>query len=86
MHMTSPRDVREARLEIGLSQAEAAHIVGVSESTWQQWETNPMFSSYEQISFVSWERFLIGTHKLRSADSRWRVRETVLRASGYPLN
>jgi predicted transcriptional regulator len=83
MQMTSPREVREARLDIGLCQSEAAQIVGVSESTWQQWETSPMFSSYEQISFDSWERFLVETHKLRSADSRWRVREAVLKVAGH---
>jgi len=79
MHLTSPDEVREARLELLMSQEEAAQIVGVPESTWQQWETHPMFSSYELISFAEWKSFLIQTHKLRPADSIWRVREVVLK-------
>ena len=78
MIIPSPTDIREARLELMLSQEEAAQIVDVSESTWQQWETNPMFSSYEEISFHAWKSFLIQTHKLRPADSIWRVRDRFL--------
>jgi len=72
MHLTWPNEVRQARLELYMSQAEAAEIVGVPESKWQQWETNPMFSSYELISLAEWESFLAQTHKLRPADSIWR--------------
>jgi len=78
MHMPGPDDVREARLELLMSQEEAAQIVDVPESTWQQWETDPMFSSYREISFEEWKSFLIQTHKLRSADSIWRVRKKFL--------
>ena len=79
MRMTWPNEVREARLELLMSQEEAAQIVNVPESKWQQWETNPMFSSYELISFDDWKSFLIGTHKLRPKNSRWRVRERFLK-------
>ena len=72
MHLTWPNEVRQARLELHMSQAEAAQIVGVPESKWQQWETNPMFSSYELISLAEWNSFLIQTHKLRPTDSIWR--------------
>ena len=79
MRMTSPNEVRQARLELQMSQEEAAQIVDVPESKWQQWETHPMFSSYELISFADWKSFLIQTHKLRPTDSIWRVREILLK-------
>ena len=78
MHIPGLNDVRQARLELLMSQEEAAQIVNVSESKWQQWETNPMFSSYEEISFRAWKEFLVETHKLRPTDSIWRVRERFL--------
>lgn len=79
MHLTSPDEVREARLELLMAHEEAAQIVGVPESKWQQWETHPMFSSYELISFDEWKSFLIQTHKLRPKDGIWRVRQRILK-------
>jgi len=77
MHIPHPREIRAARLELGLSQEEAAQIVGVSESTWQKWEAHPMFSWYEEINRAAWLSFLVELEKLKAETSGHTLRRTV---------
>lgn len=76
MHIPHPHDIREARLELKLSQAEAAQVVGVSEETWLRWETDPMFTSYEEINGAAWDTFLLATSESRPAGSRFTMRRS----------
>lgn len=38
MHKISSSAVREARLDLGLTQARAAQVIGASVRSWQDWE------------------------------------------------
>lgn len=81
MRIPHPRAIRGARLEIGLLQAEAAEIAGVSEPEWRSWEVDPALESYEVIYGAAWERLLIETDSLRPEDSGFIV--TRLRPPPY---
>jgi len=69
MHIPHPREIRAARVEIGLSEADAADIVGVAESDWQKWEADPFSDIYQEITAAAWGRFLRETKALRLDDS-----------------
>jgi hypothetical protein len=69
MHIPHPREIRAARLEIDMSRKEAADLVGVTESTWQGWETDPQERIYEVISSKAWNLFLRRTKDLRPRGS-----------------
>lgn len=60
--MSNSEDVKEARLNAGLSAREAASLTGVSTVTWQRYEGQS--SRKTEIPFATWELFLlkVGAH------------------------
>ena len=56
-----PSDIRTVRLQLLISQKEAADIAGVTELQWQKWETEPTQDSWDRIDGAAWDRFLNGT-------------------------
>ena len=58
----SPKELKRARKEAGLTAAAAAKLVGVSTVTWQRWEGQTARKT--QIHYAHWELFLLltGTH------------------------
>ena len=56
--MPSPSDIRESRLSIGLTQAQAGAIIGATRRTWQDWE-----AGRRNMPPAKWELFLLKTKK-----------------------
>lgn len=54
--MPSPAEIREARHRAGLTQAQAAALVGVQPRAWRYWE-----GGGRKMSGAVWELFLIKT-------------------------
>lgn len=59
--MTSPEQVKQARLAAGLSAREAGALVGVSGLTWQRWEGQS--SRQTEIPYAAWQLFLLRTNQ-----------------------
>ena len=59
--MTEPAQVKEARLNVGLSASAAAAIVDVTTVTWQRWEGQT--SRAPEIPYAQWNLFLLLTDK-----------------------
>jgi putative transcriptional regulator len=57
--MPSPTEVRDARIRAGLTQSQAAALVGVSLRSWQYWEEGG-----RQMQSSKWELFLIKTREV----------------------
>lgn len=77
MILTSPDEVRDAREEIGLTIEETARLVHTTPTAWLKWEAHYASDEYLLISGAHWELFLRKTDKLRSADSRFKLREGI---------
>ncbi|MGF3026490.1 helix-turn-helix domain-containing protein [Methylobacterium aquaticum] len=54
-------EVKAARIAAGLTQQQAADLVGVTLSAWQRWETPPEMSSARRISPAAWRSFRVQT-------------------------
>jgi DNA (cytosine-5)-methyltransferase 1 len=52
--MPSPHEIREARHRAGLTQSQAAALVGVTLRSWQYWEAGE-----RNVEARAWELFLI---------------------------
>lgn len=62
----APAEIRAARLEAGLTQAEAAELVHAGsgsrrERTWQHWEADPSSPESRRMPLAAWELFLLKT-------------------------
>ena len=57
----SPAELKEARLNAGLSASEAAALVGVTTLTWQRWEGQT--SRATEIPYAHWNLFLLLTDR-----------------------
>ena len=75
LHIPHPDEIREARLEIKLTQEEAAQIAGVSESDWEKWESPTWSDQYCEPYSVAWNKFLRATAELRERGSKFRFAE-----------
>ncbi len=75
LHIPFPDEIREARLEIRLTQEEAAQIAGVSESDWEKWESPTWSDQYCEPYGVAWNKFLRATAELRERGSKFRFAE-----------
>lgn len=74
MKQPTPRQIRAAREEAGLTQSEAAELVGAGkpgskrrERTWQHWEADPSSAEAREIPLAAWELFLLKTEARRRA-------------------
>ena len=57
--MPSPQEIKEARVQAGLTQAQAGALVGApSQRTWQDWE-----GGRRNMPAAKWELFLLKTKK-----------------------
>ena len=61
--MPSPTDIREARHRAGLTQAQAAALVGVQPRAWRYWEAGG-----RKMTAAVWELFLIKTREVGNGD------------------
>ena len=75
LHIPHPNEIREARLEIRLTQEEAAQIAGVSESDWEKWESPTWSDQYCEPYSVAWNKFLHATAESREQGSKFRFAE-----------
>ena len=57
--MPSPHEIRAARLRAGLTQAQAAALVGVQPRAWRYWE-----GGGRKMTAAVWELFLIKTKEV----------------------
>ena len=57
--MPSPSDIREARHRAGLTQSQAAALVGVQPRAWRYWE-----GGGRKMDKAKWELFLIKTKEV----------------------
>lgn len=57
--MPSPAEIREARHRAGLTQAQAAALVGVQPRAWRYWE-----GGGRKMGAAVWELFLIKTKEV----------------------
>jgi DNA-binding transcriptional regulator YiaG len=57
--MPSPTDIREARHRAGLTQSQAAALVGVQPRAWRYWE-----GGGRTMDGAKWELFLIKTKEV----------------------
>ena len=53
-----PSDIKEARLAAGLTQQQAAELIGYSRRAWQEWECGR-----RNMRFLVFEAFKIATEK-----------------------
>ena len=60
--MPSPTEIREARHRAGLTQSQAAALVGVSLRSWQYWEDGG-----RKMQSSKWELFLIKSKTIDTA-------------------
>ena len=58
--MTTPEEVKAAREEAGLTQAEAAALVYIAKNTWQKWEYGE-----RRIDEGTFELFMIKTKAMQ---------------------
>jgi transcriptional regulator with XRE-family HTH domain len=68
-----PEEIRDARLELRLTQEEAAQIAGASEAEWDKWESPTWSDQYRLINGAAWDLFLKATNKKRPKDSRFYI-------------
>ena len=57
--MPSPTDIKEARHRAGLTQSQAAALVGVQPRAWRYWEQEDDLKGTRQMPISAWEIFLI---------------------------
>ncbi len=57
--MPSPTDIREARHRAGLTQSQAAALVGVKVRVWRYWEQEDDTKGTRHMPQSAWELFLI---------------------------
>ena len=77
MILPGPVAVKAARQEIEFSQERAARMVHSTAGAWRKWEAHWDSDEYRQISGAHWELFLRKTDKLRSKDSRFKLRKGI---------
>ena len=56
----SPADIRQSRLSLGLTQAQAGAMVGASARAWRAWE-----AGFRVMPGAKWELFNLKTKELR---------------------
>lgn len=54
--MIEPREIKKARLKLGLTQKQAGEVVGAKRRTWQDWELGN-----RNMPIAKWELFRIKT-------------------------
>ena len=54
--MPSPQEIKDARAKAGLTQAQAAALVGVTDRAWRYWERGS-----RSMPSSAWELFLLKT-------------------------
>ena len=59
MLLMARTEIKEARLNAGLSASEAAALIGVTTVTWQRWEGQT--SRATEIPYAQWNLFLLLT-------------------------
>jgi DNA-binding transcriptional regulator YiaG len=50
----SPQKIKQARQKLGLTQPEAASVIGAAKRTWQDWE-----SGARNMPMAKWELFVL---------------------------
>ena len=58
--MPSPSEIRQSRLSLGLTQAQAGALVGVTDRAWRYWERGERV-----MPSSAWELFNLKTKELR---------------------
>lgn len=59
--MPTPSEIKAKRDQLGLTQAQAAALIGKSARAWQNWETSIDLPSHRAMDNALWELFLIKT-------------------------
>lgn len=62
--MPSPATIRTTRLSLGLTQAQAGAVVGVTDRAWRAWESDESAPSHRVMPGSKWELFLIKTREV----------------------
>jgi putative transcriptional regulator len=57
----TPAQIKAARKAAGLTQTQAASLIGKPLRTWQNWEGDPALPSSRKMDAALWELFLIKT-------------------------
>lgn len=57
----TPTQIKAARKAAGLTQTQAAALIGRPLRTWQNWEGDPALESSRKMDAALWELFLIKT-------------------------
>jgi DNA-binding transcriptional regulator YiaG len=63
MNKPTPDEVRAARLAAGLTQTEAAAVIGKPLRTWQNWEAPADSPSHRSMDAALFELFLLKSKK-----------------------
>ncbi len=66
----TPEQLKALRCELGLTQLEAANIVGVARRTWEAWEQTTRTGSHRNIHPTKYTLFLLFTKNLRRSIER----------------
>ena len=65
--MPTPAEIKAKRLELGLTQAQAASLVDVTLRTWQGWESDSTLSSSRNMPSLKWAWFQMATQAPQKA-------------------
>jgi len=57
----TPADIRAARVQLGLTQREAAQLVHATEKAWARWELSPDCDEHRAMHAGLWELFQLKT-------------------------
>lgn len=61
--MPSPADIRATRISLGLTQAQAGAMVGVTDRAWRAWE-----AGFRVMPGAKWELWVIKTREGKDGD------------------
>ena len=63
MNSPSPSEIKQARMDAGLTQSQAASLIYKGLRTWQGWETDESLPGHRKMDSAFWELFLIKIKK-----------------------
>lgn len=63
MNSPTPKQIKDARLSVGLSQTEAAALIGKSMRTWQNWEAPIESKEHRKMDPALFELFFLKLKK-----------------------
>jgi DNA-binding transcriptional regulator YiaG len=64
MNNPTPEQIKQARLDAGLTQSQASKLLHKGLSTWQGWETPEGLPSHRKMDPAFWELFQIKVKEL----------------------